>query len=426
MGNVTAWVRALGRVAALALVASLVAQERPAGRPHSASERDKLFAGIDAMAKELAEITGLRLRQKLRYATITRDEVKKFLEERIRDEVKDEEIRAEELVLKKFGFAPADFNLKKTTIEMMTEQAAAFYDFRRKKLFMLDGAPSLLQEASLVHEVAHALADQHFRLDRFIQGAREDDDASLARMAVMEGQATWLMSEFLARKMGQSLKTSPALVEMMQKAAGGADGQFPVFDAAPLYLRESLIFPYAKGMALQHAVYLKSGTAAFTEMFRRPPATTQQVLHASHYFAPRRTVTPQLPEPPARRGYRVLAEGSMGEFDHAVLIRQYQDAAQADALAPKWTGGLYRLWEHRKDKRAILTYGACWESDGAARDFFAFYLGVLRAKWKRFDLDHEDAGAAAGRGDDGRFRVELVSPPRGEPRCLTSIEGLPE
>ena len=55
----------------------------------------------------------------------------------------------------------------------------------------------------LAHELAHAIADQNYNLGKFIRQGRKSDDGSTARLAVMEGQATWLMSEFLARKMGQ-------------------------------------------------------------------------------------------------------------------------------------------------------------------------------------------------------------------------------
>ena len=54
--------------------------------------------------------------------------------------MKPAELRTEELTLKKFGFVPQDFDLKKTTIDLLTEQTAAFYDFHRKKLYITEWA----------------------------------------------------------------------------------------------------------------------------------------------------------------------------------------------------------------------------------------------------------------------------------------------
>src|SRR5208283_3861843 len=109
----------------------------------------------------------------------------------------------------------------------LTEQAAAFYDFHKKKLFVIDSRNGLDERSALVHELAHALADQHFHLARFMGHGSQNDDSALARLAVMEGQATWLMSEYLARRTGRSLKNSPELVKAMSDMNGASSGQFP-------------------------------------------------------------------------------------------------------------------------------------------------------------------------------------------------------
>src|ERR1043166_9845630 len=173
---------------------------------------------------------------------ISRDKINTFLNQRVKEVAKPDEIRAEELTLKKFGLVPEDFDLAKSTVDLMTEQAAAFYDYDKKKLFITESTPSETQEPVLAHELSHALADQSFNLAKFIRQGRKSDDGATARLAVMEGQATWMMSEFLAHKVGQTLKGSPNLVTMMSTMSEGGGGQYPVFDNSPLYLRLSLVF----------------------------------------------------------------------------------------------------------------------------------------------------------------------------------------
>ena len=189
------------------------------------------------------------------------------------------DLRAEELTLKKFGLVPPDFDLAKNTVELLTEQAAAFYDYDKKKLFITDTTSSETQEPVLSHEIAHAIADQNYNLAKYIKAGRKSDDGATARLAVMEGQATWLMSELLARKMGQSLKDSPALLAMMSGATEGGAGQYPVFDNSPLYLRLTLVFPYTKGMLFQHAVFDRDGHERLQRGVPKPPVSTQQILH---------------------------------------------------------------------------------------------------------------------------------------------------
>jgi hypothetical protein len=197
----------------------------------------KLCAQIPPLAEQLTKISGMPLRHPVPCDFISKEKIKDFLNQRVKDVAKPEDLRAEELTLKKFGLVPADFDLAKNTIELLTEQAAAFYDYDRKKLFITDTTSSETQEPVLAHEIAHAIADQNYNLAKFIKAGRKSDDGSTARLAVMEGQATWLMSELLARKMGQSLKDSPALLAMMSGANETGAGQFPVFDNSPLYLR---------------------------------------------------------------------------------------------------------------------------------------------------------------------------------------------
>ncbi len=384
----------------------------------ASAQPDPLFTQIDGIVAELSAITGLAKLHRVDYDHISKDQVARIMAQSIEDEVKPEEIRAEELALKKFGLVPADFDLKKTTLALLAEQAAAFYDYRKKKLFVLDSTSDPLQSLALVHELAHALADQHFHLDKFVQGANRKDDSELARMAVMEGQATWLMFEHLVRPTGQSLKDSPELVALMSHASEFASGQFPVFDRAPLYMRESLLFPYTQGMLFQQALVRKLGQAAFTEVFRHPPVSTQQILHPEKYFAGVLPVVPPLPRWEPHRKWRNLSQGAVGEFDHAVLLRQYAGDRDSARIAPQGAGAYYRLLENRADGRLVLLYSSEWSSEAAARDFFALYQRVLKGKWKAFQVDSQTENSVAGKGDDGYFLLTL------DGARVSSVEGM--
>lgn len=375
-------------------------------------------AEIQSIVQRLSEITGFKLRHEVPSRIIDREQLKKFLEQRIRDEIDPEEIRVEELILKKFGFVPQDFNLKKSYVDLYTEQAAAFYDFRKKRLVLLDTENATIQETALVHELAHALADQHFRLRKFLEKAGDNDDAELARMAVMEGQATWLMSEYMLQQRGKSLVTSPEMMDTITRMIASSSGQHPVLNHVPLYMRESLLFPYTEGMKFQEAVVRKMGKRAFAEVFRHPPQSTQQVIHPAMYFKRVRAKAPRLPRLRDQRSYRKLAEGVLGEFDWDVLLRQYAGRRAAQRLAPGWRGDRYRLLEHKKSKRTVLEQASAWSSPKLAREVFDCYRKVLEGKWKKMSVSEEDDGLLRGAGDDGFFLL-LV---RGSD--VYSIEGM--
>ncbi|MEZ5401349.1 MAG: hypothetical protein R2729_16890 [Bryobacteraceae bacterium] len=365
---------------------------------------------------ELAAITGLEVKSPVIEHTMKREELKEYFEERIGDVVKPEEIRVEELALKKLGFVPADFDLKKTTVDLMSEQAAAFYDYRKKKMVILEGDGGAMRDMALVHELAHALADQHFKLEKFLKKAGSNDDGALARMAVMEGQATWLMSEFTAKKLGQSLLDGGPMAGMMSRMAGAAGSGFPVFSSVPLYMRESLVFPYSYGMLFQQKVLEKLGKDGFAEVFRRSPQSTREILHPEKYIDGDKPVAVKTPVPESRKEWKELAEGTVGEFDHTILLKQYNSSLEL--IAEGWRGGQYTLWEHKKNKDKVgLAYASAWATEKYAADFFKAYKEVLKKKWTRCEFTEDGDSRVVGVGDDGPFVARL------DGKTVTSLEG---
>ncbi len=336
---------------------------------------------------------------------ITRDQVNKYLKDQIRHNVKPVDIRAEEITLKKFGFVPPEFDLKKTTIDLLTEQAAAFYDFHRKKLFISDWAAQNMRQAALVHELGHALADQNYSLEKYLGKGSDDSEDSLAREAVVEGQASWLMLEYAARRMGKTLKDPDTARELLKadEDGGVGDKEYPVFSNAPLYIRRTLMFPYDEGQTFQQAVFMKDGQDAFAEVFGRPPSTTSQVIHPERYFNKVSETTPTLPKVAPHT--KTFVAGSVGELDERIMLRQYLDQDAAEALGPRLKGGTYRIDESKPDHRMVLFYVSEWEDESAAAQYFDAYRKVLQGKWKQFEISSEDMTHLAGKSEDGYFAV---------------------
>jgi len=362
-------------------------------------------AEIDVVMKQLSGITGFQIHKQLPFQMVTRDQVNQFLKEQIRTSVKPEEIRAEEITLKKFGFVPADFDLKKTTIDLLTEQAAAFYDFHRKKLFISDWATQNMRETALVHELGHALADQNFSIQKFLGKDSDNSEESAAREAVVEGQASWLMIEYAAHTAGKTLADPDTASEYLKTDpdAGDDDSEYPVFSKAPLYLKRTLMFPYDEGERFQQAVFLRDGKNAFAEVFRKPPVSTGQVIHPDRYFKDVTYKDPELPKPVAHA--KTLVEGNMGELDHSILLTQFIGADEAEELGPKVKGSAYRIDEVKKGHATMLVYASDWDDEEAAAKFFADYRKVLETKWKKIDVAKREADRFSGRSEDGYFAL---------------------
>ena len=388
-----------------------------------AQPRNQLFEQVDPILAGLSQITGWKVERKVPAEILHQSDFKRMMQDHMNDSSK-KEVRAEEETLKMFGLVPPDFNLVGETVDLLSEQAAAFYDYNKKRLFILDSTKDD-EEAhlALVHELAHALADQHHNLGKYMKEGNPDDDASTARQAVMEGQATWLSWAYLFwSRNGRGEIPENRLDELANSA--GADG--PVYSSAPLYIRESLVFPYNRGIVFQDAVFRKLGRKAFDEVFDRTPVSTQQILHPETYFnklMPDMTDAPMLEMAlgkPAARQFRELAEGALGEFDVSALLRQYTEERAGAAEAAHFRGGSYRLYESKRDKHPLLTFVVDWDSPEAAETFLSMYRQVLKAKWKRLEASAPSPAELDGTGDSGRFQVRVMG------NAVQSLEGLPQ
>src|SRR5581483_7180504 len=165
--------------AVLALVASALVFAR------AKTNANPAFEQIDSIVKTLSQISGLSEKHPVPYGRMNKKQLRQFLTKRIKKTLKPEEIYADELALKMFGLVPQDYDLRKSTIDLLTEQAAAFYDYDEKKLFLLGDSSFTSETTTLAHELSHALADQHFNLDKFMDEMPANDDENLAHTAVV-------------------------------------------------------------------------------------------------------------------------------------------------------------------------------------------------------------------------------------------------
>jgi hypothetical protein len=385
-------------------------------------QNDPVFGQINSIVKTLSEISGFAEEHPVPYGRMTKRQLRSFLSKRIKKTLRPEEMYADELSLKMFGLVPQNFNLRQSTIDLLTEQAAAFYDYDEKKLFLLEGTPVDEETTTLAHELSHALADQHFDLNRFMDTSPLNDDEDLARSAVVEGQASWLMVAYDLKQAGQPPVPTEQALQAIVDSDSSFGSDYPVLKNAPLYIQQSLLFPYSEGTRFFDSVYKKMGRRAFSAVFTDAPSDSAQIIHPERYFSHQRTTNPKLPSIADRKGTREVAEGSLGEFDHEILLRQYLGEESAKELAPRLLGGQFRIVRDGKDKdkESILLYASQWESEESARRYFLSYQKVLHRKWRTCDPSLSTATVFAGVGDNGRFVVRLSG------NTVSSVEGIPD
>jgi hypothetical protein len=368
---------------------------------------------------DLTAITGLPFKRDVPAAFMTRDELKRYLDKQVKENAKPKELHATEVTLKLLGVVPADFDLRRTTVELLTEQAEAFYDYHRRRLFLVEspGGSATELEIALAHELAHALADQNFDLKHFMKTRNTNDDQAMARMAVMEGQASWLMAAYASKKLTGTITNLTRYFDPSAAMNEQAAASYPVFAHAPMYVRESLVFPYAEGMRFEQALYQTDGQRSFAEVFRRPPDSTQQVIHPDRYRRggiPESPVSPKLPA-----GYKRILDGTLGEFDYRVLLSAWGDKKEGHEAASHLTGSTYQTGESKGAKADAITFASTWDSPENARRFLTLYSEALERKAGACTFSTRTGSRLEGRNGAGWFHVEV------DEATVRAVEGAP-
>lgn len=395
---------------AAATLAALAASETVPGTPAEIPD-------LGRIERDLTAITGLQFRRPVPAATMSRDQLKRYIDEQVKENTRPKEIHATEATLKLLGLVPEQFDLKKTTIDLLSEQAEAFYDYHRRKLFLIGTQAGVELEMALAHELGHALADQNFNLKHYMNTRNSNDDEAMARMAVMEGQASWLMAAYASRKITGTIADLTRYFDPSAAVTDQTAASYPVFASAPLYVRESLIFPYAEGMRFEQALYRKDGQRSFSEVFQRAPDSTQQVIHPERYEDGDKPDFPEAPRLPP--GYKQILDGTLGEFDFRVLLTAYGSAEEARKISGHLSGATYRTGEDRHTKADLITFAARWDSADSARRFLSLYAAALERKAGACTFSRRTDEDLEGRNRAGFFHVDASGP------VVRATEGAP-
>jgi hypothetical protein len=358
-------------------------------KPITKAQAKELFRSVDEILQFVSRDTGLPIKHKVKRKLITREKVESYVEKRMKDDKDTQRLERSQLVLKKFGMIPQNYDLHSEFLRLLSEQVAAFYDSKTKTVNLLDWVQPELQRPVLAHELTHALQDQAIDLEKWgLAGGNKDgpmpdqqeqvvEEAQAARQNVTEGQAMVAMLDYVLAPGGANILTAPDAVNAMRAAMrDGKDA--PVMAASPIFLQESLMMPYTFGLDFVREVLAKQGeTAAFAGMLEHPPIDTLQVMEPANYLAGSAVVPPTIPDLDKliAPDYERYDFGGMGAFDIYLLAKQYAPGSDARQYYSHWRGGYY-LAVHAKSapKDQIgLFYFSRWDSPEAATAFKKMY-----------------------------------------------------
>lgn len=345
------------------------------GRADSA----EFAAAADEVLEQMSEITGLKLRTPLKKTLRSRDEIRAYVIREMDDEKNPQERYASARSAEAFGLIPKNFDFDRFMVDLLTEQIAGLYDPQAHEFYVADWIPLADQRMVMAHELTHALEDQHFNIEPWVKAARPNDDAELAREAVLEGSATAAMIDYLLQGTGRSLKDLP---EFDPSIFLGNLSDTPTLAKAPPFIKDALIFPYLNGLQFSLSVLKSSGWPGLPGMFEKPPASTQQILHPELYRSGQKPADIQEPEIAKLLGadWTMLDANVLGEFGWREVLKQFLGEQRAKPLASEWRADHYTVYEHKKTKRLVLASRLKLASDESAARFFGQYSEAFEKK----------------------------------------------
>src|SRR5439155_1553362 len=205
----------------------------------------------------------------------------------------------------------------------------------------------------------------------------------------------------------------------------------------PGWMVDELQFPYTAGESFVMRLQASGGSSAVDAAFRRPPASTEQILHPGKWAtreAPVKVTTPPLAHA-LGSGWRDLPADTLGEAMVRIWLSGVGvSASDAEPAADGW-GGDRLVAASGPGGSSAVAWRLAWDTPADATQFAATYRAAaarlklsarLVALWPRRRRRRRAAAAARGpapaRRDGAAGRVPARSMPgrRARLRCAGS------
>ncbi len=275
----------------------------------------------------------------------------------VEEELDPVEIAKDQVFFELLGMLDGETDLGDLLVSLYSEQVAGFYDGDTGEIVVpaaTDGF-SAFQKITIVHELVHALTDQHFDFnDEFeiLDDAGNIDDVS-ALLAVVEGDATYQQLLYL-----EDLDPSEAADVVREMLSFDTSA----LDSVPSWIAMDLSFPYDQGLAFMASIVANGGLKGVDEVYQDLPTTSEQILEPRKYLrredpTPMQRVTATLP------GWEIHEDATMGEWGVRLILIDTLTPGMVTQAAAGWGNDSYRVFVNGDDVAMAWSYLAESEQD---------------------------------------------------------------
>lgn len=290
---------------------------------------------VEALIPVTEDLRGLEFLEPPTIVVVTPDELEARVRDLIAEELEPDEVARDEALLRLLGVLDAATALDELYLDLYGEQVGGYYDLETRELVVPASDTELLvkDRVVIVHELVHALTDQHFghgeRLLELVDEERFDEHAALS--SVSEGDAVRVESEYIRTLSPEDLQALVAQYDDLEST---------VFESAPFFLQESLVAPYLDGFEFLNA--LDADDAVTDGIYEDPPTTTEQVLVPEAYLR-REPALPVGIDVAVPEGYEIGESSTWGASGLRSLLGAEVEPGPLAAAVDGWGGDAYRV-----------------------------------------------------------------------------------
>jgi hypothetical protein len=266
------------------------------------------------------------------------------------------------VVLRALGLLGADQDAASLQLQLLTGQVIGYYDDTSKRMVVVsDAGVTPVAKVTYAHEYTHALQDASFGLARLGIDSAGQDDRDLARLSLVEGDATATMFLWAFDNM---------TTEELIRIGGIATPNLP---GIPAWMVKELELPYVAGASFVTGLRTTGGNGAIDAAFRDPPASTEQILHPEKYDAHEAPLAIRAPAMATLGSWSAPVPNTEGEAIISIWLQALGvSASVADQAAAGWGGD--RLAAASGPSGAfLLAWHLTWDTTADADQFAAAY-----------------------------------------------------
>lgn len=239
-----------------------------------------------------------------------------------------------------------------------------------------------VDESLLGHEFTHALQDQHFDLLKLLTAKPYNFDRSEAAFALVEGDAMNVQHRLEEGEAAWARLTPDEVARIEESRFATYRKEFGAL--FPPLLTETFIFRYRDGARLVETARRKGGERAIDELFTRPPASSEQVLHPEKYFANEQPREAHIDEAKlTAAGWHVTVSTPLGELGVRGLLLKSLSRRDAERAAAGWGGDRAYLFERDgggEGGDTLFVWKSVWDRTEDAQEFFRAYNALEHAR----------------------------------------------